>query len=444
MSINNLSRRQFLKASAGVSVAALFAACAPAGTAPTTDTASSDEAIELEVWHQDWSGANQVMDLLGPRFEEANPNATVNFARIGYSDLQTKIFPAVAAGTEADVMMMYTNWVVATDISQVFLDITDLSGGLSVLEEKTWPVAFQAISVPEGKVFYLPWACGANGCAYTVQTEQYAEAGIDYTAFANYEEFVEAAVALTQIDDDGKITRAGFAPQIDSSFLFGQIWQLGGEFFDRETGQWSLSSEEGEAAAQLVHDLYHVHKVNDFELYTNVGDAMGAGLVSTLSNGAWAGSWMGESGVPADNIVAPLFADGVEEVMYPGHFAGWGLSKQLADSAKLAAAFEFAELMVSPDGFIAMMDGYSGISPSKEVYSDPSHAETKYGDMSKRVADIVWSIGRYTQDHIADFSPFNAEFDRAIREEITIPEALANMDEYLNEQEALARERIAA
>ena len=153
---------------------------------------------------------------------------------------------------------------------------------------------------------------------------------------------------------------------------------------------------------------------------------------------------MGESGVPADNIVAPLFADAVEQVMYPGHFAGWGLSKRLAGSPNMDAAFEFANLMVSPDGFIAMLDGYSGISPSKEVYNDPMHADTKYGEMSKRVADVVWSIGRYTQDHVADFSPFNAEFDRAIRQEITIPEALANMDEYLNEQEVLARERIGA
>ena len=443
MSTTSLSRRQFLKVSAGTSVAAVLAACAP-GAAPATDATAGDEAIVLEVWHQDWSGANQVMDLLGPRFEESNPNATINFARIGYEDLQTKMFPAVAAGTEADVMMMYTNWVVATDISQVFLDITDLSGGLSTLEEKTWPVAFQAISVPEGKVFYLPWACGANGTAYTVQTEHYAEAGIDYTAFESYEEFVQAAKELTQTDDNGKITRAGFAPQIDSSFLFGQIWQLGGEFYDRESGQWSLNSEEGAAAVQLVHDLYHEHKVNDFELYTSAGDAMGAGLLSTLSNGAWAGSWMGESGVPADNIVAPLFADAVEQVMYPGHFAGWGLSKRLAGSPNMDAAFEFANLMVSPDGFIAMLDGYSGISPSKEVYNDPMHADTKYGEMSKRVADVVWSIGRYTQDHVADFSPFNAEFDRAIRQEITIPEALANMDEYLNEQEVLARERIGA
>ena len=37
-----------------------------------------------------------------------------------------------------------------------------------------------------------------------------------------------------------------------------------------------------------------------------------------------------------------------------------------------------------------------------------------------------------------------AEFDRAMRQEISIQEALSNMDAYLQEQEDQARERLAA
>ena len=74
--------------------------------------------------------------------------------------LLNKMLPSIASGTEGDVMMMYTDWVVATDITRVFLDITDAAGGAAALEEKMWPAAFQAVEVPGNKVYYLPWLAG--------------------------------------------------------------------------------------------------------------------------------------------------------------------------------------------------------------------------------------------------------------------------------------------
>jgi hypothetical protein len=130
-------------------------------------------------------------------------------------------------------------------------------------------------------------------------------------------------------------------------------------------------------------------------------------------------------------------------VLYPQHIAGFGRSRRLADdSVRLQAAIEYAQLLVSADATIQTFDFYSGVCMTKAVYEDPRIEEVKYGPMSKRVATGMWPIARYTGDHVAQQAPAATELDRAMRQEISIPEALANMDAYLQDQENQARERI--
>ena len=446
-----LSRRQFLKLSAVAGGAGLLAACAAPAAAPSQPASGEAAAppasgpVNLVVWYQDWDGANRIMDGAKAQREEANPEVTIELTPIGYSDLFAKLLPAIASGTEGDILMMYTDWVVGTDVSQVFLDLTDVTGGTAAMEETMWPAAFTALDAPEGKIFYLPWLAGIRGAVLTVNTEQLAEQGIDHTAFGSWEEVVEAGKALTEKNADGKIVRAGYS--IRSSqypLLWSLIWQMGGEFFDRESGQWMHSTEIGEQAAQLLYDVYHTHQTCDFDLYQSEFEAVSQKLVSIWGDGAWTASVQNDSaGVPADNLVTPRLANAVADVLYPQHIAGWGLSKRLADTGnKLDAALAFAQFIVGPDSLIQAFDSYSGVCMTKTVYEDPRIETVKYGLMSKRVAEGMWPIARFSGDHVANHGPASTEFERALRQEISITEALANMDAYLQDQEDQARERI--
>ena len=206
------SRRQFLKVGAGLGALTMLAACAPVATDIGAGSADAmEEPIDLVVWYQDWDGANRIMGWVQPEFEKEHENVTVDLQAIGYGDLLNKMLPSIASGTEGDVMMMYTDWVVATDITRVFLDITDAAGGAADLEEKMWPAAFQAVEVPGNKVYYLPWLAGIRGAAMTVNTVHCDEAGIDYLNFGTYEEVIEAGIAMTQMNDEGKVTRSGYS-----------------------------------------------------------------------------------------------------------------------------------------------------------------------------------------------------------------------------------------
>jgi len=445
-----MSRRGFLKLSAGASTVALLAACAPVETTDESGDAAGSanaEATELVVWYQDWDGANRIMNWVKPEFEKEQPDIAVDLQPIGFGDLLAKMLPSIAAGTEGDVMMMYTDWVVATDISQVFLDITDPAGGSAALEEKMWPAAFQAVEAPGGKVYYLPWLAGIRGATLSVNTEQLAEQSIDYLNFASYEDVIDAGVALTEANDAGKITHSGYSPRSSQyQLLWSFIWQLGGDFFDRESGVWAHSSPEGEAAAQILYDIYWSQNTCDFELFTSEYEAVSQRLVSMWGDGAWTASVQTDvAEIPVENIVTPALANAVEPVLYPQHVAGWGLSKRLADDpAKLDAGVDFSMLIVSPDALLQALEFYSGVVPSKDVYNDPRIGDAKYGLMSKRVAEGMWPIARFPQDHVAQQTPASDEFDRAMRNEISITEALANMDAYLQEQEDQARERLSS
>lgn len=449
-----LSRRRFLQLSALAAGTGVLAACAAPGAAPAP--AASDQASEsapaeaaatnVVVWYQDWDGANRIMDQAKADRAETNPNVTIELTPIGYSDLFAKLLPAIASGTEGDVLMMYTDWVVGTDVAQVFLELTDVAGGAEVLQEAMWPAAFTALDAPDNKIFYFPWLAGIRGAVISVNQDQLAEKNIDYLNFASYEDVIDAGVALTEKNTDGKITRAGYSIRSSQyQVLWSLIWQMGGNFFDRESGVWSHNTEIGQQATQMLYDIYWTHQTCDFDLYQSEFEAVSQKLVSIWGDGAWTASVQTDSAeIPADNIVTPALADAVENVLYPQHIAGWGLSKRLADAGdKLTAAVEFAEYIVSPDSLIQAFDSYSGVCMTKAVYEDPRIEDVKYGLMSKRIAEGVWPIAKYPGDHVANQGPAATELERAFRQEISIPEALANMDAYLQEQEDQARERIA-
>ena len=401
--------------------------------------------MEIVVWYQDWEGATKVMTALTPGFIETHPDATVNLQAIGYGDLMAKTLPAIAAGTEGDVLMGYTNWVVGTDVSQVYLDLTDAVGGAKTLGEQMWESALSVTDMPEGKVFYFPWTAGIRGACLTVNQDHMKEQDIDYLNFQSWEEVIEAGKAVTQKNADGKITRAGFSPTSSNGvFLFSLIWQLGGKFYDKESGKWSLNSPEGEEAAQMLYDIYWKHQTCDWELFTSEFQAVSQKLVSIWGDGAWtAGFQIDSAGVPADNIVCPVLQNATEKVLYPDHIGIWALSRQLKNNQdKMKVALDYAFLMVSPEALFSVFDIYSGVCMTKAVYESPEIEKVKYGPMSKRVATGMWPIARYPQDHVANYGPAYTELSLAMRKETSIKEALAAMDTYMQSQEDEARERI--
>jgi hypothetical protein len=142
-------------------------------------------------------------------------------------------------------------------------------------------------------------------------------------------------------------------------------------------------------------------------------------------------------------MLTPLLADATTDVLYPEHIAVVTLSRRLAeDETKLQHCVAIAQELVKADALIDITNSYTGLLCSQALYDDPRINETTFGPISKRLAEGVWPKARFPRDHVANQAPAQVELDRAMRGEITIQEALANADAYLNDQEQQARERI--
>ena len=475
MQRRRLSRRLFLRLAAGASATAVLAACArkprsnegltteePAGKPGETTVSESESGeaaateepqaqvfgygpIEIEVWYQEWEGANSLLQRVGETYAEEHDDATVNLQAISYSDLYFGLLPAIAAGDEGDILMMYTNWVVGTDIREVFLDITEPLGGYARVVDTFWEAPLAIVDAPEERVFYLPWLAGGRGATITVNRDQLAEEGIDPLDFRTWEEVIDAGKKLTRRDAAGMVMRAGYAINVSQPcLLYNIIWELGGSMYDRATGTWSWHSSEGVEGVRRLYDAYWTDETSSYSLYGNEFQGVSDRLISMWGEGAWTASIQTQTaGIPADNIVTPRIADGVTDDLYPDHIAGWGLSKRLADEwDKLVIALDFAMTVVGPDATIPFYEDQSSLCASKDVYADPRIERVAYGTMSKRVATAMWPRARYNGDHVGDMGPAYEQLDRALRREISAEEALRSMDAYCQEQEDAARDQV--
>jgi ABC-type glycerol-3-phosphate transport system substrate-binding protein len=458
MEHKRVNRREFLRLAtlAGGGLAA--AACAPVAPQPAAAPAAEEKATEAPaapaapaaageviVWYQSWPASDAVLQRVQPVFEAAHSGTKLNVQGLTYEDLNNKFLPSIAAGTEGDLSMLYTNWVVATDVTKVLLDITDAVGGWAAIGEKMWPAAFSTMAMPANRVYYLPWIAGIRGAATTVVTDQLKEAGIDYLGLKTYDDLVAAGIKLTQRDADGKLTRSGWSPESAQTMLFlTWIWQQGGEFLDEEQGKWSLQTPEAQAAMQLLYDCYWTHKTLDFNVWNSEYDAQGQGKVSMCAQGAWSAASMTDANkLPSDNIVTPPLANAKNSTMYPDHIACWGVSRRLAkDEAKLKATLDLGMLLTGPEGLIETFQDYSGVCMSKAVYDDPKIESVKYGPVSKRIAQGMWPNARYPKTYVANVGLMNDAMTRGLKKEITIEAALAEMEQVLQAEEDASRERV--
>lgn len=449
------NRRKFVQAAAGTTGA--LTAYSMTGfrafgqdaqpTSPPVDLGEGD--TEISVWVQDYGPSIENYSTAAQAYIDKGNNIRVTVQPIPYDEMLPKLLPAIATGNEGDIMMGYTNFYVATDITQLFLRLDE---AMPDIRGMFVPESLEALDMPEGAAYYLPTGAGLNGAAVTLDKAAWDEAGIDYNAISTWEELVEAARELTVFDGSGNMTRAGLSNPSNIWNMQGWVWQLGGSFYDQESGEWSFATPEGEAALELHYNLYHGDSpVSSFDLIA--ADAAGYDPAEDMVQGRLAAHMAGAYSVSnaenlypefdSEGIPTPPLADAVENVINPAHFGVITLSRRLEDDdTKREHCLGILEEYFNVDDQIARLETYSGSVLDQRVYDDPRISDYRYGEFSKTITEATFSRARFNQDHVANFGPAETEFQRGVRGEISIQEALQNADNYLNEQERQARERI--
>lgn len=469
-----LSRRTVLKAGAiagiGAAAGGLLVACNPSAASPAASATAAPStgggaspaasegplaAAELELWYQDWDPLTNAYVAIKAAVEAKQPNIKLKLTKLPYEQLQTKLLPSIAAGKEPELMMAYSSWLVATDVSKLFSPIAP-----DIMTADEAKALFYPSALTEGLrgdgLYYMPFLNGMGGSTFTYNVDILAEAKIDPATLTTWDALVEAGKKLVKWDG-ASLARAGiaFSPYIASAWVSG-IGQLGAKYFDAATGKFDLTSAVAQQSLKNLDDLLKVHKVDDIAKeapshanLTGYGapDGFEKGLAAITNMGGWivSGYEKTSPNFKAGTFPMPPMGTSTSNIEL-SHSAVHLLSKRLAsDPAKKAAAKFVIGEFASAANLGPLADVYGGAIISAPVARDAATQARHWGNLQKQYDETVWPLATFEEHHIPDWGITIAwpQLVRVFKDSEPMDAVLKDLEDQSNQLEQQARERLA-
>ena len=314
---DRVSRRDFLRASAGLSSLAFLAACAPAGApsgAPAEGGAAAPGTGRVEITFAGWGGPaeDEGVQAAIKQFESEQDAIKVTWLHTPDAEYRAKLVTDIAAGNAPDTAFIGSADYRTFIQEGLLLDITDklkadpLVGAPGYFIE---PQEEQRCTV-DGKWFGIG-SCWVAPHLY-FNADLFAEMGIeppsnDPEQAWTWDHFLEVARAMT-VDVNGKHPNEdGFDPENVDRYgiqwptpwydLHAAIVGNGGDWIDPNTGLLVLDQPAATEALQNIADLVNVHHVAPAgasmeALGMSNTQMLETGKLAMAVDGSWALSWM--------------------------------------------------------------------------------------------------------------------------------------------------------
>ncbi|MCB9149225.1 MAG: extracellular solute-binding protein [Caldilineaceae bacterium] len=292
MSMNNLSRRDFLRGLSALSVSGLLAACSPAGTpsgseAEGGDTGASQEGKTISYWVF-WGSPGAIADELladpelGKYIGEGN---TIDF-KSGV-DQQARL-TAVAGGTPPDVGILgeYLDFMSrgVVDPLDSYIETSEV-----ISQDKFIPGNWEVIQY-QGTVYGIPgFECFVRR-GLEFNSRMIEEAGLDpENPPVTWDELFSWHETLTKFDDAGNLVQYGIDPYDaeggtgpgNDGWFMAESW--GFDYFDPDTKEFNLDNE------MMVQGLETMG-----EFIKLIGPDNLAGMRQVEGQGTWGGAFNAE------------------------------------------------------------------------------------------------------------------------------------------------------
>jgi len=291
------SRRDFLKAGAGLAGAGLLSACAPAAPpapevivetveVPVVETVEVpvEKIVEaLDPWltglvspdaigdfdMTSWEGEGEMRKWLlhvGKFFSKYYPNMEWNLDwGVDWVEYWTKLPTLLAGGTPLEMVWMHDSRVHTFASRDLLLPLDDL---LANYPTPDWPDRFYPSQVEafvhDGKQYAFPydWAPGA----WYVNLDILEEAGVDVpTEDWTWDDTLEAALKMTKFDANGNPTQWGLGGlTVFAEWTGGFYWiikSFGGDFWTPDLTKSMMADPKTIEGFQFLRDLMWEHKV---------------------------------------------------------------------------------------------------------------------------------------------------------------------------------------
>ncbi|MBL8127837.1 MAG: extracellular solute-binding protein [Chloroflexia bacterium] len=395
MNETGMNRRGFL-GRAALGAAGLAAARLPYPNAALAATQASDAPVTITLWGW-WDIRMAIYEEAAKGFMEENPNVTVQVVTLpSGDDVLPKLYSALPSGTGPTMLKMGEFLFQLRDEELVVPFPEDL------FPESWLQEAYPGFDWATYGRYVVP--TGASASVFVYNTAMFQEAGLDPAAPPRtWDELIKAAKKLTQRDDSGAITRAGFVPGVDFTPL-DYLYQLGGNIVTRDNGQpvATFDTPQMQQAYQFLADLELTHKVWSHDFLPSE-EAIGTGRAAmTLCESYQIGDWRSSYADMMPNLAfaAPPTPTGEPEPLY-------GRKSIVLDVSVLtgrppeeqAAAFRFLEYLYKKrlDIQFELVDLIALAPERKDLLDDPRVKESPWlsimPEFTAKEHDPVQAIG---------------------------------------------------
>ncbi|MBA3413780.1 MAG: extracellular solute-binding protein [Chloroflexia bacterium] len=353
-----IARRQVLQGSAALTAAMALQGWRPGRAQDASPTPEPEEVtvttpvegkLNVTWWTHNNTAFVDANTMMIERFHAANPDVNIVYQYFPYEIFISKLQAGYNAGNVADIQQMFGTWV--TQYAGFGLLDPVPAAMAEGYAERFYPAASGAYGL-NGQFYGMPKEFNLENGGLFLNPALLTEAGVAEPP-TTWQALVDAAVAATQYDDQGRITKAGFQFTDNDSitFLFLQnILQQGATYWADDGVHVNLQTDAAQQAWQDQVDLVVTHHVDDETSYT--GDRY---LWFFQGNGAMLmrGPWVipvGEEQFPGlefDYVPLPPYAG--EEPLFAAE-SGWGeVVNAAAPAENKEAAWRFVDFMAQPD-----------------------------------------------------------------------------------------------
>ena len=317
-----------------VVVSLLLTACGGSAASQKADITMMmwGDPAELDVWNK------IVQD-----FHTADPNITVKVDVSDWESYWTKLKTLLSAGTPPDVFAMDAPLYLDYQSRGVLLNLQPYLDKNPNMLNGVYPQTLEAYKTPDG-MYGLPRDFQTIALFYN--KDMFDAAGVAYpTADWTYDDFRNAAKALTKVDADGKVTQFGFSADLwDMELIWSEgIWAYGGDIINADHTTTLVGEPKAREAWQLFHDMMFEDKSwPDFNTADEYGgDPFLAGVAAMTTTGHWSVPGYAEVKFKWDVAQMPKGPAGQATSV---NSAGFVVAK---DSKSPDAAFEFLKYVLS-------------------------------------------------------------------------------------------------
>ncbi len=392
MKTNYLSRRSFLKFTAGALGMSALAACAPAapaqpaagGEAAAAEQPAAEAGNEFIFWGLEYEPHVERYHALAAAFEQKTGNKA-NIQPQAWP-LETKLMAALTAGTQPDVVCVMGIVSVPLFMQKAVIAMDDVvyaAAGVNP-QEFFYPEAIQAYTW-EGHYMGVPLESNQVAQAVATRYDYLDEAGDEAKAlwpglnvksepagFDSYET-MWALAEILQKKEGETVTRWGMSSKgWDLGQFLSIMYDLGKFFWDTGNQKFVIDSEEGVKAMQMYAetpvkmgietqlDDHHMNALFAGKVGVAKGNTSMApeGAKLTLADG---------SPMKVEQVMSPPAVKG-QEPKFVGE-GGWGF--EIPTRAKnMEIAVEFCQWMATREGQVIYAQIYGGVVPATSVVLD--------------------------------------------------------------------------